>query len=205
MTLSIWFSLFTICLLGAMSPGPSLAIVMKHSLAGSRLNGLATAWAHAAGIGVYALISLLGLAVVFHQLPMLFKAISYAGAAYLAYLGFNALRSKGGIAEKMQLGNAVSVFQSAKEGFLISILSPKIALFFAALFSPFVAEVSGLTEKTLMVATPFLVDGLWYTLMTLLLSSPLLLERLRRNAVIIDRLSGVMLMLLALHILLSIS
>ncbi|RNF51748.1 LysE family translocator [Marinomonas hwangdonensis] len=205
MTLSIWFSLFTICLLGAMSPGPSLAIVMKHSLAGSRLNGLATAWAHAAGIGVYALISLLGLAVVFHQLPILFKAISYAGAAYLAYLGFNALRSKGGIAEKMELGRAVSVFQSAKEGFLISILSPKIALFFAALFSPFVAEVSGLTEKTLMVATPFLVDGLWYTLMTLLLSSPLLLERLRRNAVIVDRLSGVMLMLLALHILLSVS
>lgn len=205
MTLSIWFSLFTICLLGAMSPGPSLAIVMKHSLAGSRLNGLATAWAHATGIGVYALISLLGLAVVFHQLPMLFKAISYAGAAYLAYLGFNALRSKGGIAEKMELGHAVSVFQSAKEGFLISILSPKIALFFAALFSPFVAEVSGLTEKTLMVATPFLVDGLWYTLMTLLLSSPLLLTRLRRNAVIIDRLSGVMLMLLALHILLSVS
>lgn len=205
MTLSIWFSLFTICLLGAMSPGPSLAIVMKHSLAGSRLNGLATAWAHAAGIGVYALISLLGLAVVFHQLPMLFKAISYAGAAYLAYLGFNALRSKGGIAENIELGSAVSVFQSAKEGFLISILSPKIALFFAALFSPFVAEVSGLTEKTLMVATPFLVDGLWYTLITLLLSSPLLIERLRRNAVIIDRLSGVMLMLLALHILLSIS
>ncbi|WP_418138451.1 hypothetical protein AB8616_17025 [Marinomonas sp. RS-M-Aa-14] len=42
MSLSIWFSLFTICLLGAMSPGPSLAIVIKHSLAGGRANGLAT-------------------------------------------------------------------------------------------------------------------------------------------------------------------
>lgn len=44
MTLTVWLSLFTVCLLGAMSPGPSLAIVAKHSLAGGRINGLATAW-----------------------------------------------------------------------------------------------------------------------------------------------------------------
>lgn len=204
MTLSIWFSLFTICLLGAMSPGPSLAIVMKHSLAGGRLNGLATSWAHAAGIGLYALISLLGLAVVFHQLPLLFKAISYAGAAYLVYLGINALRSKGGIAQKMESGNAVSLFQSAKEGFLISILSPKIALFFAALFSPFVATVHDMIGKTMMVATPFLVDGLWYTVIVVLLSNPRLLEKLRQNAVMIDRITGLALLFLALRILMTI-
>lgn len=204
MTLSIWFSLFTICLLGAMSPGPSLAMVMKHSLAGGRLNGLATSWAHAAGIGLYALISLLGLAVVFHQLPLLFKAISYAGAAYLVYLGINALRSKGGIAQKMESGNAVSLFQSAKEGFLISILSPKIALFFAALFSPFVATVHDMIGKTMMVATPFLVDGLWYTVIVVLLSNPKLLEKLRQNAVMIDRITGLALLFLALRILMTI-
>lgn len=204
MTLSIWFSLFTICLLGAMSPGPSLAMVMKHSLAGGRLNGLATSWAHAAGIGLYALISLLGLAVVFHQLPLLFKAISYAGAAYLVYLGINALRSKGGIAQKMESGNAVSLFQSAKEGFLISILSPKIALFFAALFSPFVATVHDMIGKTMMVATPFLVDGLWYTVIVVLLSNPRLLEKLRQNAVMIDRITGLALLFLALRILMTI-
>ncbi|TXZ84992.1 lysine transporter LysE, partial [Vibrio cholerae] len=41
MTLTVWLSLFTICILGAMSPGPSLAMVAKHSLAGGRKNGLA--------------------------------------------------------------------------------------------------------------------------------------------------------------------
>lgn len=40
MTLTVWLSLFTICILGAMSPGPSLAMVAKHSLAGGRKNGL---------------------------------------------------------------------------------------------------------------------------------------------------------------------
>lgn len=200
MSLSIWFSLFTICLLGAMSPGPSLAMVIKHSLAGGRANGLATSWAHATGIGLYALLSMLGLAVIFHQFPLLFHAISYAGAAYLAYLGFNALRSKSGIAAKLESGTRVSVLQSAKEGFLVSILSPKIALFFAALFSPFVAEVHQVSGKMLMVATPWLVDGLWYTLIACLLSNAHFLEKLRSQAMWIDRLSGLALIFLALYI-----
>ena len=104
----------------------------------------------------------------------------------------------------MESGNAVSLFQSAKEGFLISILSPKIALFFAALFSPFVATVHDMIGKTMMVATPFLVDGLWYTVIVVLLSNPRLLEKLRQNAVMIDRITGLALLFLALRILMTI-
>ena len=203
MTFSIWLSLFAVCLLGAMSPGPSLIMVTKHSLAGGKLNGLAAAWFHAFGIGVYATISMLGLAVIFHNLPWLFYLISYAGAAYLLYLGFNALRSKGGIAAKLSAGERVSVWQSAKEGLLISLLSPKIALFFTALFSPFVASVTTVDGKILMVATPLIVDGLWYTLITLMLSNQKLLDKLRQKAVLIDRLYGLILIALAGKIVLS--
>ncbi|WP_038173184.1 MULTISPECIES: LysE family translocator [Vibrio] len=200
MTLTIWFSLFTICLLGAMSPGPSLAMIAKHSLAGGRLNGLATAWAHAFGIGIYAFVTLIGLAVVLQQSPLLFKTISYAGAAYLAYLGYNALRSKGGVAERLESGRKTTVWQSAREGFLISLLSPKIALFFIALFSQFVAVGDSIAAKGLIVVTPFVVDGLWYTLITFLLSSPRLIDKIRSKALIIDRLSGVVLILLAVRV-----
>lgn len=203
MTLTIWLSLLTICLLGAMSPGPSLVTVTKHSLAGGKINGLAAAWAHAFGIGVYAFISMVGLAVIFHQLPWLYQIISYAGAAYLIYLGVNAIRSKGGIAAKLEAGRTMTVWQSAREGLLISLLSPKIALFFAALFSPFVASVTSIEGQMLMVLTPFIIDGLWYTLITLMLSNQRLLDTLRRKAVIIDRLSGVILVALAGKILLS--
>ncbi len=204
MTITIWFSLFTICLLGAMSPGPSLAMVAKHSLAGGRSNGLATAWAHAFGIAIYAFITLIGLAVVLQKSPLLFKTVSYAGAAYLAYLGFNALRSKGGVAAKLESGEAVSVFQSAKEGFTISLLSPKISLFFIALFSQFVAIGHSWESKSVIVLTPFLVDGLWYTLITLFLSNPRVLDKIRTRAVLIDRLSGAVLILLALRVILTV-
>lgn len=200
MTFTVWLSLLLICLLGAMSPGPSLAMVAKHSLAGGRRNGLATAWAHACGIGLYALFTILGLAILLHKFPMVFKGITYAGAAYLAWLGFNALRSKGGIAERLESGKTCSVAQSAKEGFLISILSPKIAIFFTALFSQYVAVSAEPATKAIIVFTPFLVDGLWYTFVTFMLSSKALLSTLRSKAKWIDRLSGVVLILLAIRV-----
>jgi threonine/homoserine/homoserine lactone efflux protein len=200
MTITVWLSLFTICLLGAMSPGPSLAIVAKHSLAGGRLNGIATAWAHATGIAIYALITLVGLAAILQQSPLLFKGISLAGALYLAYLGVNALRSKGGIAAKLESGEKVSVWHSAKEGFLISLTSPKIMIFFTALFSQFISVGHELSSKALIVATPYLVDGLWYTLITVMLSSPLFIDRLRSKAKLIDQVSGLVLIVLACRV-----
>ncbi|MDV7106418.1 LysE family translocator [Vibrio sp. TH_r3] len=200
MTFTIWLSLFTICLLGAMSPGPSLAIVAKHSLAGGRMNGVATAWAHATGVAIYALVTLVGLATLLHKNPVLFKGISYLGAIYLGYLGVKALRSKGGVAEKLESGQKVNVLQSAKEGFLISLTSPKIMLFFTALFSQFVAAGSELFGRLLVVGTPYLVDGMWYTFIAFMLSSPVLLDKLRKKAVIIDRLSGIVLIILSIRV-----
>ena len=199
MIFTTWLSLFTICLLGAMSPGPSLAMVAKHSLAGRR-NGISTAWAHAFGIAIYAFLTLIGLAVILHQSPLLFKSVSYSGALYLAYLGVNGLRSKGGIAEKLQSGQAVSLIQSAREGFLISLLNPKIALFFIALFSQFVLLGEQLSSKAIIVVTPFLIDGLWFTAIAFILSSSQLLDKLRARAVLIDRVSGVVLIALAIRV-----
>ncbi len=143
---------------------------------------------------------MIGLAVVLHNSPLVFETISLAGALYLAYLGINALRSKGGVAAKLESGEQVSVLQSAKEGILISILNPKIAIFFIALFSQFVAVGHGVGSKSIIVLTPFVVDGLWYTLITFLLSSPLFIDRMRAKAQLIDRLSGVVLILLALRV-----
>ncbi|MGF1739065.1 LysE family translocator [Photobacterium satsumensis] len=200
MTLSIWLSLLMVCMLGAMSPGPSLAVVAKHSLAGGRLHGVVTSWAHAAGVGIYALVTLLGLAVVLKQSPTLFSVITYAGAGYLAYLGVNALRSKGGVAAKLAAGQSTSLVEAARDGAMISLLNPKLALFFLALFSQFVAVGTELSSRAIIVATPLLVDGLWYTLIAFVLSNPRVLEKLRTKAQMIDRLSGVVLILLAMRV-----
>ena len=52
MTLATWFSLLAICCLGAMSPGPSLAVVLRHTISNGRAHGMVTAISHAAGVAI---------------------------------------------------------------------------------------------------------------------------------------------------------
>lgn len=88
---------------------------------------------------------------------------------------------------------------------MISILSPKISLFFIALFSQFIAVGSDLTSKAVIVITPLVVDGLWYTLVTCLLSSSRFIDKIRTKAQLIDRLSGIILILLAARVVFSLN
>jgi threonine/homoserine/homoserine lactone efflux protein len=187
-------------MLGAMSPGPSLVVMAKHSLANSRLHGIVASWAHAFGVGLYALITMLGLAVIFKQSPILFTIIAYAGAAYLGWLGIKSLLSKGGVAAKLEAGKTASLSEAARDGAMISMLNPKLALFFIALFSQFVAVGSDLFSRSVIVLTPLLIDGLWYTLVAFLLSSPTIVDKIRHRGAWIDKLSGVVLIALAIRV-----
>ncbi|MCE9685424.1 LysE family transporter [Shewanella sp. AS16] len=201
MSVSVWLSLLAICCLGAMSPGPSLAMVVRHTLGGGRGKGIVCAWAHSIGIGVYALVTLLGLAVMLKKAPLLFNGIAIIGALYLAWIGVQALRSRGGMQAKLMAGEATDVLTAARDGLAISLFNPKIMLFFIALFSQFVLAADNLTGQSLIVLTPLLVDGLWYTLIALLMSHPNVLPRLREKAGLIDKISGIVLILLAARVL----
>ncbi|MCK8044541.1 LysE family translocator [Shewanella sp. 1CM18E] len=203
MTFSAWLGLLAICCLGAMSPGPSLAMVVRHTLGGGRGKGIICAWAHSIGIGVYALLTLLGLAVLLKQAPMVFNGIAIIGALYLAYMGIQALRSKGGMSDKLAAGESTDALTAARDGLAISLFNPKIMLFFLALFSQFVMVADNMTGKALIVLTPLIVDGLWYTLIALILSHSAVLPKLREKSALIDKLSGVVLILLAVRVIVT--
>ncbi|MBE8167908.1 MAG: LysE family translocator [Shewanella sp.] len=200
MSLSVWFGLLAICCLGAMSPGPSLAMIIRHTVGGSRLHGIVCAWAHSIGIGFYALITLFGLAIIFKQSPLLFNTIALTGAGYLAWMGIKALGSSGSMEQKLAGGNTVSLWQAARDGLAISLFNPKILLFFLALFSQFVRDANDHFGQVIIVLTPLLTDGIWYTIIALVLSHPSVLPKLREKSVWIDKLSGVVLLLLAVRV-----
>ncbi|WP_282110264.1 LysE family translocator [Shewanella algicola] len=203
MTFSAWLGLLAICCLGAMSPGPSLAMVVRHTLSGGRLHGVVCAWAHSIGIGVYALVTLLGLAAVLKASPMIFNAIAVVGALYLAWIGIQSLRSKGGMQQKLAAGKPSRLWEAARDGIAISLFNPKILLFFLALFSQFVLAAQTTVGQGLIVFTPLVVDGLWYTIIAFVLSHASVLPKLREKSQLIDRLSGVVLILLAMRVIYS--
>ncbi|QSX34392.1 LysE family translocator [Shewanella avicenniae] len=203
MSWSMWLGLLAICALGAMSPGPSLAMVVRHTLGGGRSRGIVCAWAHAFGIGVYALITLLGLAALMEHYPLVFKTIAIAGALYLAWMGWKALTAQGGMQQKLSGGAPASLWVAARDGIAMSVLNPKIMLFFTALFSQFVLAAQHSGGKSLIVLTPLIVDGLWYTIIAIMLSQPKVLDKLRDKASLIDKLTGGVLLLLAVRVVVS--
>jgi len=202
MELTVWLSVATICTLGAMSPGPSLAVVVRNTVHGSAAQGVATALGHGAGVGIYAFLTAAGLAVLIAGSPALYAFIRYAGAAFLAYLGLKALLapSSAGAALDDADSHRRTDARGAWEGFLIAFLNPKIAVFFLALFSQFVSPHAGWTEKAILTATAAGIDALWYALVALGLSRAGVLERLRARAATIDRVTGVVLIAVAIRV-----
>ncbi|GGO85875.1 amino acid efflux permease RhtB family protein [Marinobacterium nitratireducens] len=200
MTWVSWLSLCAICGLGAISPGPSLAVVLRHTLNGGRGHGIVTGVCHAAGVGLWALATVAGLSLLVVQMPQLYLVLTWAGAGYLAWLGVKALRSAGAAPLAVSGSGELSVVRAGFDGFMISLFNPKLAVFFLALFSQFVTPGMPPAGQMLMIATAAVIDGLWYSLVALVLSGPALLSRLNGRARLIDRVTGVILLLLALRV-----
>ncbi|MGB1300832.1 MAG: LysE family translocator [Pseudoalteromonas tetraodonis] len=169
MALSLWFSLALVCMMGAMSPGPSLAVVLKHSLNGGMKNGMLAALSHGFGVGLYAAASLLGLGALMMQFPTVYQVLVYLGAAYLAYLGIKILLAKPSAEELQVAQQSGSAQQALQDGFAIAFLNPKLAVFFLALFSQFIDPVN-LTFQVgmIMCLTVLLIDTGWYLLVAAL-------------------------------------
>ena len=189
MTLANWFPLALICLMGAMSPGPSLALILRNTLQGGRRQGMATALGHGAGVGLYALLTAMGLSLLLTRTPWLFELIRYAGALFLALLGLQALLPRKPKAEATSQ-HATSRRRGALEGFAVAFLNPQLAIFFLALFSQFVQQQTSWAQGGLLLLTAGGIDALWYLLVAGIFSHGRLLPWLTRHQRQLQRLSG---------------
>jgi threonine/homoserine/homoserine lactone efflux protein len=204
MELHLWLSLVVICILGALSPGPSLALVIKNTLNGGAGQGYATAISHGLGVALYAAITATGIGLLIVQSPIVFDVIKYTGAAFLLYLGIKALMSKKqNIQFANQDGRLDPSINGWRDGFLIAFLNPKLAIFFLALFSQFVDADAGWQQKVVMTATVGLIDMIWYVVIAFAMSRGPILDKLKANSHIVDRVTGSFLILLAARVVLN--
>jgi threonine/homoserine/homoserine lactone efflux protein len=198
MTLTIWLTVVSICLLGAMSPGPSLAVVLQQTLRGGRRTGLVAAVTHGLGIGLYALLCISGIAVMITTSPVLFTALQWLGAGYLLWLGLKGLRARAGTVATLE--DSPTTGSAARDGFLVVFLNPKVAVFFIALFSQVIGSETTWLEKLAYAATALFIDMAWYMIVAWSFSNPRWLGYLQRNVVWLERIFGVILIALALRL-----
>ena len=193
-----WVQFATICIVGAMSPGPSMALIIRNSIKYGRVSGILSSVGHAIGIGIYAGVSVAGLQIILINNIFLFNTIQFCGSVFLLVLGIIFLRDTG---HKLSIEDEQKSFNSFMQGFAISILNPKILIWFAAIFSQFIEISSTNFVKLTMVLIASSIDGLWYIILTIIVTGFGLKQFLENNTKIIQNISGAVLIFISIIIL----
>ena len=91
-----WVALATVFMLGAMSPGPSLAVVLRNTMVGGRRQGVMTGIGHGIGFGIYAFLAAAGIATALSLHESTELILKWGGIALLIWLGYSFLKSSMG-------------------------------------------------------------------------------------------------------------
>ncbi|WP_350348140.1 LysE family translocator [Agromyces sp. G08B096] len=149
-------------------PGPSVLFTIGRSLALGRLGGLLSVLGNALGVVPLAAAVALGVGALVAQSVVLFTVIKLAGAAYLVYLGVQAIRHRGDAAAAVAAGAAPrSPVRQLLEGFVVGVTNPKTIAFFVAVLPQFVDFHAGWIPMQLFelglvfIALALVCDSIW--------------------------------------------
>ena len=189
MSIIIFIKILIVCLLGAVSPGPSMVVVMNNALFKNRFHGILTSLGHGFGIGMYALFAVLGIALIIKTNLFVFNGIKFISIIFLIYLGVKSIISK----SKLDFGkyNLNDGITSFSQGVSISLLNPKIFIWFIAIYSQFMSVDNDLFFNTVLVLTAAIIDALWYITLTLLVTSKIALDFIKNKNGLLQKFVGI--------------
>ena len=191
MSVSDWLSLALICILGATSPGPSLAVVLAVSRLHGRKGGYAAAIGHGLGVFFYALIAAASLSYILKQYASLFQAVQIAGALMLVWIAGRLLMSTCRRAQDQPpAAPSLALSQSFRHGFAIAVVNPKIGAFFASLFSQYLEDGQSTGLHLAMASLAGGVDMVIYLIVVLLATTKLAARVFKKFAGLNDLILG---------------
>lgn len=148
-------------------PGPSVLFVISRGVTLGRKAALLTVVGNAAGVMVMVVVVAAGLGSVLERSAVLFDAIRFAGAAYLVYLGVQAIRHRRELSTVLDVTATRPSRHILREGFVVGVTNPKLIVFFTAVLPQFVDPDAGpvpvqlLLFGTVFVAIALVMDSCW--------------------------------------------
>jgi threonine/homoserine/homoserine lactone efflux protein len=133
-------------------PGPSVLFTVSRALALGRMAGVATVAGNTVGVYVQVVAVAFGIGALVERSVMVFTIIKLGGAAYLIFLGIQAIRHRQKLAE--MLGSRIenkSVARVMADGFVVGIGNPKAIVFFAAVLPQFVDRTAGRVPQQMLL------------------------------------------------------
>ena len=198
MTFFVWSQFAIVCIAGAMSPGPSLAIVIRNNVNFNRLAGILTSIGHGIGIGVYATLAVLGLGVILQTNQTVFMIIQIIGLVLLFLFGLMFVFQKNKQDKKEEKQSQLNSFL---QGFTIAIINPKILIWFTAVYSQFIAIDASFYFNSILVLTASLIDAIWYIIVSILVTGYGLKNLLIEKKLMIQKTTGIVLIIISLMLL----
>ena len=202
MSLFNFFQIFFVCLLGAMSPGPSMVVVINNAIFKNRYNGILTSIGHGIGIGIYAFFAVVGVGLIIKTNIIVFNGIKIISIFFLVYMGIKSILSKNNL--DFSEGNKKEGLSSFIQGFIISILNPKIFIWFVAIYSQFMSSENDFIFNSYLVITASIVDAAWYIFLTFIVTSDIVLRFLKNKSIIIHRVVGILFIIISSILLIDI-
>jgi len=183
-----------------MSPGPSLALIIRNSINFNRTSGIVASIAHGLGICVYATVTIIVLEFILRNSETIFFVIQICGSLFLIILGLIFIFKK----NNENKNDTYQIHSSSfAQGFIIAIINPKILIWFTAIYSQFIDINSTFLNKTILVLTPSIIDAIWYSLVSILVTGYGLKEILNNKKFMIQKIIGILLIIIAFSLVYS--
>ncbi len=204
---SYWLLFFSAAFAINISPGPDMIYILSKTIAEGRKIGIATSIGVWSGALVHVLAAALGLSAILATSAITFSVVKYVGAAYLVYLGIQALRSKGETFDiATNRGAQITVWKAFRQGALVDILNPKAAIFFMAFLPQFIRpELGHNSAQIFMLGVLVIVVAIPVELFVVLTADRTTnyFRKNRRFSIWLDRVSGSVLIGLGLRLALA--
>lgn len=151
-----------VALLLTLTPGADTALVLRTAVTAGRRAGILCTLGICLGTMTWAAASALGVAALVDASPLAYDLLRYGGAAYLLWLGWQALVGRRDAADQEGLSR-----QGFRTGLLTNLLNPKIGVFYATLLPQFVGPADPVLATSLLLAGIHATMGLvWLSLLS---------------------------------------
>ncbi len=142
-TLVHWLTFLTAAVLLNLSPGPDMAFILGQTVKNGRQGGFAAMFGIWSGAFIHVVLAAAGLSAILATSALAFSIVKWVGAAYLVWIGLQALLSKSGAFTSDKATDNPSLSSIYWQGILVATLNPKVAIFFLAFLPQFVVEGAG--------------------------------------------------------------
>jgi len=193
----------TFFFLGAISPGPSVMVVIRNTIIGGRSQGVACAIGHGIGFGIYAGSAVFGLIVLLENAPDAFLILQLIGVGLLVWYGYLMWNDDVDLGESNDIDKTQIRRQGFIEGFSIAFFNPKIALFLVAILAQVLEPGMGMGTKLVIGLLGMSIDMGWYLIVALVLTGTGAVDWLRLRGRLIYRITAIALWIFAASVLYS--